>query len=152
MIIFLQKIYQHDFFFSHPQTLRGMQIFHKNHGMTVSAGATFYAILSFMPLMLFSVTIIQKFFGTYFQFKATLFSYLSEFFPSTSNWVTQMVEQALKHQEGAKAGSSWLGLFILAWGSLSFLNAMFQGIEIISGKDLHRGFLRFVLNPSLLCW
>jgi len=115
-----------------------LNLFRKLGGTQLAAAASFYAILTFVPFVLLLIRLIGWIFGDMEKIHNMMFSIGRDLFPNAAPGFLENVQLLLKGPLFGGASFTIINFCILLISSLSFFNAVWSGLYVISRDKTYR--------------
>ncbi len=112
------------------------KIFNERQGSMLSSSATFYFILTIVPLSLLILRLMGIFFVDVISVFESLFNLGLKFFPDIAPQMLLKVKDLVRSALFAKKGYTIINMGILFWSSVAFFNSIWQGISVIGKSPL----------------
>ncbi len=117
----------------------GFFIYKKRKATIVAGSVTFFAILSFCPILLLLISGIEFFVESGPLAQSLVMKAVKVNFPALAPWILKSIESITKAQ--LTNSFNWLNLIILLYASLGFCSSIQFGIFTISMQERKGGFL-----------
>ncbi len=121
--------------------INGFFHFKKKKGDLVAGCATFFAILSFCPVMLLLISLAGYIVGDVELAKTSVMEGLKGNFPNLAPWILQSIEKIINAQLTTTAGMHLVNLFLLLYSSLGVVASVVFGMDTVSGTESRGGFV-----------
>ncbi len=123
------------------RALDGYFHFKKRKGDMVAGSATFFAILSFGPILLTLISLAGAFFPESWQAKDFVLSAVNHNFPNLAPWIYKSIDKIVTAQLSGETGFSFINFIVLLYASLGVIGSLQFGLKTISKQDFKGGFL-----------
>lgn len=110
----------------------GAKLFQRRRVNLVAGSATFFAVLSSLPLLMLFMTAAGIFLDDYAQAQGHILSTIKQNFPNLSPWVYKNIEKVLSGQLTSHKKVDYFSIGFLVFFSIAFFNAVLNGIDIIT--------------------
>tara|TARA_R110002072_G_scaffold1989_1_gene16233 strand:- start:6195 stop:7133 length:939 start_codon:yes stop_codon:yes gene_type:complete len=110
-----------------------LTLFNQRRGTTLAASSSFYIIITLVPFFLLLIRLVGFFLGSVEEVHNYLFTFGEEVFPDIGPEIIIKVKNLLAGPLFGKAQFTVINFFILLVSSLSFFNAIWSGLFLISG-------------------
>lgn len=123
-------------------------IFLEKRAGLIAAGATFYILLSIVPLVLLLVKVFGLVLGDVDQTQTQIFDLGGKLFPDAAPQVLNLIKEIISGPLKGEAKFTILNFVFLSFASLGFFNAVLKGVYLINGgkdRSLFRKFEGLIL-------
>lgn len=127
-----------------------LKLFNDKGGTQLAAAASFYAILTFVPFVLLMIRLIGWIFGDMEKIHNLIFSIGRDLFPNAAPGFLENVQQMLKGPLFGGASFTIINFCILLISSLSFFNAIWSGLYVISRDKTYQSIKRHLMGVLLI--
>lgn len=115
-------------------------LFKKRKGDIVAGSATFFAILSFGPILLLMISLMGQFHGDVVEAKTHVLTSIQNNIPKLAPWIVESFSKIIDTQLKQKSGMNILNSFFLLYSVLGVVSSIMFGINTISQKKTRGGF------------
>ncbi len=120
--------------------LDGFFHFKKRKGEIVAGSATFFSILSFIPILLWMISLAGLLFETDMQAKEFVLGVVSDNFPQLAPWILKSISKIVTTQLSGQSGFSFINFLVLTYASLGVVTSLYFGLNTISKSESKGGF------------
>lgn len=121
--------------------LDGFFHFKKRKGEMVAGAATFFALLSFGPVLLTLISFSGLFFPNGREAKDFVLGAISNNFPKLAPWIMESINKIVSAQLAGDTGFSFINFVVLTYACLGVISSLHFGLKTISKQDFSGGFL-----------
>jgi membrane protein len=119
----------------------GLKLFQRRRANLIAASATFYGVLSSLPLLMLLVTVLALALDNFQKAQESVLTLVSENFPNLSPLIYKNIELLLQGREAGQGKFDILNIAFLIFFSVSFFNATLNGIEVITQNFSNKNIL-----------
>lgn len=125
-------------------------LFKKRKGDIVAGSATFFAILSFGPILLLMISLMGQFYGDIHEAKTHVLASIDSAIPKLAPWILESFTKIIDSQLNQKSGMNIINMFVLLYSGLGVVSSIMFGINTIAQKKTRGGFYIDDLRSLLL--
>lgn len=114
--------------------------FKKRKGEILAGAATFFALLSVVPVLLLAISVLGLVLGDVDQSKSFVLSFLSENVPSIAPWILKSLEAIIDQQLKASSGINFLNTGVLIYSIMGVIGGLMFGLKQVAGIEGKGGF------------
>tara|TARA_B100000029_G_C17557784_1_gene952216 strand:+ start:329 stop:1231 length:903 start_codon:yes stop_codon:yes gene_type:complete len=130
--------------------LNGFYIYRTRKASVHAGASTFFAIMSFFPMVLLLVSATGYFLGDLEAAKKLVLNNLDSSFPKLAPWIFKSIEKIVTSQLKGFS-QNILNIIFLAWSSAGFYNSVLVGIRSIIHQEIRGGFIFDDIRSLLGC-
>lgn len=123
------------------RALDGFFHFKKRKGDMVAGSATFFALLSFGPVLLTLISLSGMFYSRSEMAKDFVLNAIKNNFPNLAPWIVQSIDKIVTAQLSGESGFSFINFVVLLYACLGVISSLHFGLKTISRQDFSGGFL-----------
>lgn len=120
--------------------LNGFFHFKKRKGEIVAGSATLFALLSFCPIILLTISLCGIFMGGATEASQYVLSLLHQNFPEMAPWILKSITKIVNSQLHSSGGFNVLNAFLLVYSTLGVVTSLVFGINTIAKTESRGGF------------
>jgi len=121
--------------------LHGFFHFKKRKGELLAGSATFFAVLSFCPVILLFISLTGMAMGDMNQAKDFVLEIVNSNFPHLAPWILESIEKIVSNQLSGKGSTNVFNSFLLLYSCLGVVTSMIFGLHYISKTEAKGGFV-----------
>jgi membrane protein len=121
--------------------LHGFFHFKKRKGELLAGSATFFAVLSFCPVILLFISLTGLVIGDMNQSKEFVLDIVNSNFPHLAPWILESIEKIVSNQLKGSGGTNLFNSFLLLYSCLGVVTSMIFGLHYISKTEAKGGFV-----------
>lgn len=114
--------------------------FKKRKGEIVAGGATFFTLLSIVPVLLLAISVLGLVLGDVDQSKNFVLNFMSENIPSMAPWIMKSLDAIVDQQLKASSGINVLNTLVLVYSIMGVIGALMFGLKQVAGVESKGGF------------
>ncbi|PIP93161.1 MAG: hypothetical protein COW00_00310 [Bdellovibrio sp. CG12_big_fil_rev_8_21_14_0_65_39_13] len=114
--------------------------FKKRKGEIVAGGATFFTLLSIVPVLLLAISVLGLVLSDVDQSKSFVLNFMSENIPSMAPWIMKSLEAIVDQQLKASSGINLLNTLVLVYSIMGVIGALMFGLKQVAGVESKGGF------------
>lgn len=118
-------------------------IFLEKRAGLIAAGATFYVLLSIVPLVLLLVKVFGLVLGDVDETQIQIFTLAGKVFPDAAPQVLNLIKEIISGPLKGEARFTIVNFVFLSFASLGFFNAVLKGVYLINGGKESSLFRKF---------
>jgi len=115
--------------------------FKRKKGDIVAGGVTFFALLSFCPILLLMISVSGMLTGDVEVAKIGVLESVKGSFPHIAPWIMQSFEKIIDGQLNSSTGLNFITIALLLYSSIGVVASILFGIDAISGGEARGGFV-----------
>lgn len=119
--------------------VRGLFVFKTRKGELVGASSTFFAIMSFCPLLILVISLYGKITGDLEQSYQYVMEHLKTNSPQIAPWIIENIEKIVKSQVLKSHSMNWLNIFLLIYTTSGFCGTLLFGLHTLGKVDSRGG-------------
>jgi|GEM_PF-1363536 len=123
------------------RALDGYFHFKKRKGDMVAGSATFFALLSFGPILLTLISLAGALYPESGEAKNFVLSAINNNFPNLAPWILESIDKIVSTQLKGETGFSFINFFVLLYASMGVIASLHFGLKTVSKQDFKGGFL-----------
>lgn len=123
------------------RALDGYFHFKKRKGDMVAGSATFFALLSFGPILLTLISLAGALYPESGEAKSFVLSAINNNFPNLAPWILESVDKIVTTQLKGETGFSFINFIVLLYASMGVIASLHFGLKTVSKQDFKGGFL-----------
>lgn len=120
--------------------LHGFFHFKKRKGELLAGSATFYAILSFCPIILLFISMTGSMMGDINQAKDYVLEVINANFPHLAPWILKSIKTIVENQLSGTSTNAF-NIFLLLYSCLGVVTSIMFGLNQISNVETKGGFI-----------
>lgn len=121
------------------RNVEGFILYQKKKGGLIAGSATFFAILSFCPILLLIITTVGMMIGDLGAAQDLVLNSIKNNFPELATWIFNAIKKIVETQLSMNKGLNIINLGILLYASIGLLGSIELGIHQIVHKDQRGG-------------
>lgn len=121
--------------------LHGFFHFKRRKGELLAGSATFFAVLSFCPVILLFISLTGMVIGDVNQAKDFVLEIVSSNFPHLAPWILESIKKIVENQLSGAAGTNIFNTFLLLYACLGVVTSMIFGLHYVSKTEPKGGFI-----------
>lgn len=121
--------------------LHGFFHFKKRKGELLAGSATFFAVLSFCPVILLFISLTGMAMGDMTQAKDFVLDIVNSNFPHLAPWILESIEKIVSNQLKGSGSTNMFNTFLLLYSCLGVITSMIFGLHFISKTEAKGGFV-----------
>jgi len=130
--------------------LHGFFLFKKRKAEILAGATTFFAIISFCPLVMLMISLLGYVSGDIESSKAIVLSSLKENIPHLAPWIYKSISSIVSDQLSSGTSVNVVNLLFLGYSLIGLVSAFMYGIRSIAQKRVHGGFIVDDINSFLI--
>lgn len=130
--------------------LAAIKLYSERKVSTLAAAASFYLILTVVPISLFLITIIGNAVGDLAEIKKWIFAFGENFIPEAGREFFNNLEAFLDGPLLNNSKFTIVNLIFLSYSGLSFINTIHDGLFLISNDRSHISWWRYLRGMVLI--
>jgi membrane protein len=123
------------------RALDGYFHFKKRKGDMVAGSATFFALLSFGPILLTLISLAGAMYPESGAAKDFVLSAITNNFPNLAPWIIQSIDKIVTAQLSGETGFSFINFVVLLYACMGVVGSLHFGLKTISKQDFSGGYL-----------
>ncbi|ATH07225.1 hypothetical protein BIY24_04525 [Halobacteriovorax marinus] len=121
--------------------LHGFFLFKKRKCEILAGATTFFALLSFCPAMLLSISLVGFLTGDIASAKGIVLTSLNENIPSLAPWIMKSISAIVDQQLHTTKSSNVFNTLFLGYSLIGLISALMYGVRTIAGSRAKGGYL-----------
>lgn len=114
--------------------------FKKRKGEILAGAATFFALLSVVPVLLLAISVLGMVLGNVDQSKEFVLHFMNENIPSMAPWILNSLEAIVDQQLKTSSGINILNTLVLVYSIMGVIGGLMFGLKQIAGVEGKGGF------------
>lgn len=121
------------------RAIRGLFVFKTRKGEIVAASSTFFILMSFLPIMLITISIYGQVVGDVTLAHQHVMNLLQENVPGLAPWIFSSLDKIVANHLNQASGVNWLSALVLCYAVMGYSSSLIFGMTTLAAQHSRGG-------------